>query len=251
MIPYIEYTSFQLGPLTIQVWGLFVALGIVVGAWVSSKMATHRGQDPKLILDLATWVIIAAMFGARVVYYVYEPGSLLADPLEFFRVWHGGMSVMGGFLGAVIAGVIFLRKRHVDVWAYSDTAIFGLPVGLFIGRIGCFLIHDHPGTLSDFALAVQYPEGARHDHGLYLSLNGLILAVVFLIMFKKKVQTGAYIVVFLIWYGLVRFYLDFYRATDGVIVDTRYLGLTPAQYFSLAMVGAGIWLYFKKLSKKN
>jgi phosphatidylglycerol:prolipoprotein diacylglycerol transferase len=79
----------------------------------------------------------------------------------------------------------------------------------------------------------------------------LILAVVFLIMFKKKVQTGAYIVVFLIWYGLVRFYLDFYRATDGVIVDTRYLGLTPAQYFSLAMVGAGIWLYFKKLSKKN
>jgi phosphatidylglycerol:prolipoprotein diacylglycerol transferase len=251
MIPYIELTSFRLGPLTIQVWGLFVALGIVVGAWVSSKMATYRGQDPKLILDLATWVIIAAMFGARVVYYVYEPGSLLADPLEFFRVWHGGMSVMGGFLGAVIAGVIFLRKRHVDVWAYADTAIFGLPVGLFIGRIGCFLIHDHPGTLSDFALAVQYPEGARHDHGLYLSLNGLILAVVFLIMFKKKVQTGAYIVVFLIWYGLVRFYLDFYRATDGDIVDTRYLGLTPAQYFSLAMVGAGIWLYFKKLSKKN
>lgn len=251
MIPYIEFTSFKLGPLTIQVWGLLVALGIVVGAWVSSKMAKHRGQDPKLILDLATWVIIAAMVGARIVYYVYEPAALIADPLEFFRVWHGGMSVMGGFLGAVIAGVIFLRKRHVDVWAYADTAIFGLPVGLFIGRIGCFLIHDHPGTLSDFALAVQYPEGARHDHGLYLSLNGLILAVVFLIMFKKKVQTGAYIVVFLIWYGLVRFYLDFYRATDGVIVDTRYLGLTPAQYFSLVMVGAGIWLYFKKLSKKN
>jgi phosphatidylglycerol:prolipoprotein diacylglycerol transferase len=251
MIPYIEFTSFKLGPLTIQVWGLLVALGIIVGAWVSSQMAKHRGQDPKLILDLATWVIIAAMVGARIVYYVYEPAALIADPLEFFRVWHGGMSVMGGFLGAVIAGVIFLRKRHVDVWAYADTAIFGLPVGLFIGRIGCFLIHDHPGTLSDFALAVQYPEGARHDHGLYLSLNGLILAMVFLIMFKKKVQTGAYIVVFLIWYGLVRFYLDFYRATDGVIVDTRYLGLTPAQYFSLAMVGAGIWLYFKKLSKKN
>ncbi|MDG1949968.1 MAG: prolipoprotein diacylglyceryl transferase [bacterium] len=250
MIPYIEFTSFSVGPLTIQVWGLFVALGITVGAWVSLKMAEHRGQDPKLILDLATWVIVAAMIGARVVYYVYEPGALLADPLEFFRVWHGGMSVMGGFLGAVIAGVIFLRKRHVDVWAHADTAIFGLPVGLFIGRIGCFLIHDHPGTLSDFALAVQYPEGARHDHGLYLSLNGLILVVIFLIMFKKKVQIGAYIVVFLIWYGLVRFFLDFYRATDGVIVDTRYVGLTPAQYFSLVMAGAGIWLYFKKLSKK-
>lgn len=251
MIPYFELTSFSLGPLTIQVWGLLVALGIIIGSQVSVWMAKQRGQDPKLLMDLATWVIVGALIMARVVHYVYEPQVLLNDPLEFFRVWHGGMSIMGGFLGAVGTGVWYLRKKHVDVWAYADTALFGLPVGLFIGRIGCFLIHDHPGTLSDFVLAVQYPGGARHDHGLYLSLNGLILAIVFLMMAKRKAQTGAYIVVFMIWYGLVRFFLDFYRATDGVIVDTRYLGLTPAQYFSLLMIAGGVWLYFQKLSKKN
>ncbi len=64
---------------------------------------------------------------------------------------------MGGFFGAVLFGIFYLRKKHVDVRAYSDTAIFGLPVGLFIGRIGCFLIHDHPGTFTDFAMGVQYP----------------------------------------------------------------------------------------------
>jgi phosphatidylglycerol---prolipoprotein diacylglyceryl transferase len=251
MIPYFQFTTIALGPITIQVWGLMVALGILAGALAAAKMATHRGQDGKIIWDLSVWVIVAAMIGARVVHVVYEPSMYLADPLQFFRVWHGGFSVMGGFLGALIAGVWYLKKRKVDVHAYADTAVFGLPLGLFIGRIGCFLIHDHPGTLTDFVGGVQYPDGVRHDHGLYLSINGLLLFLTFLMMAKRGAKTGSYIVVFLLWYGVARFFLDFLRATNGAIVDTRYLGMTPAQYFSLVMVAGGAWVFHRKLSRKH
>ena len=153
---------------------------------------------------------------------------------------------MGGFLGAVIVGVGYLRKKKLDVHAYADVAVFGLPLGLFIGRIGCFLIHDHPGTLTDFVGGVQYQGGARHDHGLYLSINGLILFLIFLALTRRGVKQGTYIIVFLVWYGAMRFFLDFLRATDGAIVDSRYLNLTPAQYFSIVMVLSGGYLWWRR-----
>jgi phosphatidylglycerol---prolipoprotein diacylglyceryl transferase len=235
------------------VWGLLVAMGILAGAWAGAWMAKKRGQNPKIIWDLVTWVIVGAFVVARLFHVIYEPAIYVADPFEFFKIWHGGLSVIGGFIGATMAGVWFLKRKKVDVWAYADSALFGLPLGLFIGRMGCFLIHDHPGTLTDFVLGVKYPDGVRHDHGLYLSINGLILFLLFLWLARKNAKIGTYIIVFLGWYGVVRFYLDFFRATDGSIVDTRYLGLTPAQYGSILMVLLGGWLWCKwsLLSKKN
>ena len=251
MIPFFKLTTLSLGSVTIQVWGLMVALGILTATWVAARLAIKRGQDETLIWDLCVRVVAAAFVMARVFFFLYEPGLLSEDPLEFFRIWHGGFSIMGGFIGALIAGIWFLRRRQVDVWAYADTAIFALPLGLGIGRIGCFLIHDHPGTLTHFTLGVQYPDGVRHDHGLYLSISGFVLFLIFLWLSRKQVKTGTYIVVFLFWEGISRFFLDFLRAQDGPIVDTRYLNLTPAQYIAVVMVVAGIWLAKKKLSNKS
>jgi phosphatidylglycerol:prolipoprotein diacylglycerol transferase len=253
MIPYFQFTTFNLGPVVIQVWGLFVAIGILFGAYVATQMAKKRGLDDVLIWDMVFWVIIAAFVGARIIHVIYEPAYYIASPMEIFKIWKGGLSIMGGFLGAGICGVLYLRKKQVDVYKYVDTAVFGLPLGLFVGRIGCFFIHDHPGIMTDFVGGVQYVDGTRHDHGLYLSLNGLCLFLFFLYLAKKKVGTGVYLITFLIWYGIVRFALDFLRANDGGIVDIRYFDLTPAQYLSAVMFGLGIflWVNFNKLSKKN
>jgi phosphatidylglycerol---prolipoprotein diacylglyceryl transferase len=248
MLPYFELHSFQIGFVTIQVWGLLVALGILTAAFVSSRLAKARGQKTELIWDMTAWVIAGAFLFARLfVVLFYEPGFYFSDPLAIFKIWEGGWSIMGGFLGGTLAAILFLRYKRVDVYAYADTIMFGIPVGLFIGRIGCFLIHDHPGTVTNFFLGVEYPDGiVRHDHGLYLSLNGLFLFLVFLYLAKKKVRTGTFLVVGLIWYGAVRFGLDFLRATDGVIVDSRYFGLTTAQYFSLGMIVLGVYLAKKR-----
>ncbi len=251
MIPYIQFTVFSIGPIPLQVWGFMVALGIFAGTFVATRMARKRGQDESIIWDVAFWSVIGAFLVARLFHVFYEPVFYFAKPLEIFQIWHGGFSVMGGFLGAAIFGVLYLRKKQVDVMAYVDTTIFGLPLGLGIGRIGCFLIHDHPGTLTNFVLGVRYPDGIRHDHGLYLSLNGFLLFLVFLWLARKNATHGTYLMVFLLWYGVVRFILDFFRATDGTIVDVRYGALTPAQYSSLVMIAGGIWLIQQRMSKKN
>ena len=242
MIPYFQWTTIWLGPVPIHVWGLFVALGILVGAAVSARHVKERGLNPEVVWDLAVWITIGAFVVGRLFHVAfYEPAYYLAHPGDIVKIWEGGMSIIGGFIGAVIASVAYLRTKKLNVWAYCDAALMGLPVGMGIGRIGCFLIHDHPGTLTNFILGVNYPDGVRHDLGLYESLVGFALAIIFLLMWKKKAPQGAYVATFLIGYGTARFFLDFLRATDGVIVDTRYFGLTPAQYLALAMAGVGVW----------
>ena len=96
---------------------------------------------------------------------------------------------------------------------------------------------------------MKYPDGVRHDHGLYDSINGLVLFLLFLWLARRHAKTGTYIVVFLIWYGVVRFFLDFLRATNGAIVDTRYFSLTPAQYLAIVMVVGGVWVYQKRFNR--
>ena len=248
MIPYIQLTHLSLGPVTIQVWGLLVALGFLAGAFASARFAKEKGLDGKMVWDMLAWIILGSMLLGRLFHvFFYEPLYYLQNPIKIFALWEGGASIIGGFVGAIVFGVWYLYHRRADVWKYAQVSVFGLPLGLFIGRIGCFLIHDHPGTLTDFVLGVKYPDGlVRHDHGLYLSLNGLFLFLFFLLMRHKKVSTEAYPIVFLLWYGTVRFFLDFLR-----IVDSRYFFLTPAQYASLVMIGVGVWIMIRFWKTKH
>ncbi|MFH1433976.1 MAG: prolipoprotein diacylglyceryl transferase family protein, partial [Candidatus Uhrbacteria bacterium] len=87
-------------------------------------------------------------------------------------------------------------------------------------------------------------------HGLYLSINGLLLFIAFLIMKKLGVREGTYTAVFLLWYGAVRFVLDFFRATEGTVADARYLGLTPAQYAAIVMFSLGIYVLVRPKKQK-
>ena len=149
--------------------------------------------------------------------------------------------MFGGLVGATLAGVWFMRRRKLDFWKYADAMIYGLPFGIGIGRIGCFLIHDHPGTLTRFILGVRYPDGSiRHDLGFYESIYGFAIAIGFLVLARRNAKPPAYIVTFLVTYGIFRFFSDFLR-----VVDARYLGLTPAQYLSLVMVVAGGLVWYR------
>lgn len=239
MIPYFEWHTIQLGPLNLQVWGIFVALGFLFGAYMAGRRANSLGLNSAIIYDLVAWMMLGGIVGGRIGYlFFYNATDFLQNPLSAFSVWDGGLSFMGGLVACVLIGIWYLKKRQVDVWQYADVAIFGLPFGDWVGRIGCFLIHDHPGTATDFFLGVDYPDGiTRHDHGLYLSLNGLIMGAAFLILAKKQRPVGFYLGLFALWYGAVRFFLDFFR-----IADVKYFGMTPAQYLSLVFVACGAWL---------
>lgn len=243
MIPYFQFTTVQIGPLHVYVWGLMVALGILVGSIVAAHLAKSRGQDPKLIWDVASLATLAGIVLGRLFHVVfYDPATYIANPTELFALWDGGMSFTGSLIGAVAATVVFLKKKKVDLAAYFDTVAYAAPLAYGIGRIGCFLIHDHPGTLTHFILGVRYPDGTiRHDLGLYEALNGFGMFLLFLILRKRGVKAPTYGIVFLLWYGLARFCLDFLRTND-----VRYSGLTPAQYLAMAMFLVGGVFAFKQ-----
>lgn len=252
MIPYWNFPIYSIGPLTLQTWGTFVALGIIVATYVSFRRAKILGLEAQRVWDLAFWIVVASFIGARLGHVLfYEPAYFAAYPGEILKIWHGGFSSFGGFLGGTLTGWLCIRRRllrttnyvlRTHSWLWSDTILFGLPIGWAIGRIGCFLIHDHPGTLTDFWLGVRYPDGVRHDLGLYEMFNALGLAILlFLLRNKLKVHPGLTVIIVALWYGTVRFFLDFLRAYDA-----RYLNLTPAQYGSILLVGLGVYFLIKK-----
>lgn len=246
MIPWIESHTFQILGITFQTWGTFVALGFALGTYLAWRRAKSNGLDANRVLDLAFWIFLAAFVGARAFHVLfYDPAHYLAHPLDAMNPWLPGYSMFGGFLGAAAAFSALVRRHKLDWIAYADTAIWGVPWGCGVGRIGCFLIHDHPGTVTNFILGVRYPDGeTRHDHGLYLSIIGFATGLLFLWLNRKKRHPGFWLGCFMIIEGLSRFVLDFYR-----IVDATYLGLTPTQYLAVPMAGLGIWFLRSKKRK--
>lgn len=236
-----------MGPVTIHVWGLMVALGIVVGLTLAVIIAKRNGLNPEVLMDVAFWAIIAGLVGSRIVYVSSEFALYVDHPLDMLKVWQGGMSFSGGILGAAIATWLYFRKKSLPWREYVESAVMALPIGIAVGRLGCFFIFDHPGTSTTFFLGETYIDGVvRHNHGLYLSLEELVLSVVFLVLWKRNPhrQTGTYTAIFFLWYGTVRFLLDFFRAYDLPNADARFFGLTVAQYTALFIVAGGCILWY-------
>ncbi|HBO99881.1 MAG: Prolipoprotein diacylglyceryl transferase [Parcubacteria group bacterium GW2011_GWC2_45_7] len=251
MIPYFYVSTFHLGPLALQTWGLVVSIGAAVGIFFAHKRAKRFGLDPNPILDWSFWALISAFVGARFFHvFFYDWSYYGSNPSDIIKFWQGGMSSFGGFSGALIASFIYgwtlIRKKQVSwekILRYADIIMYWFPLGWGIGRIGCFLTHMHPGRLSSLPIAVAYPGGSRLDMGLTESFFALLIFGLFVILSRRKYWHGFYLVMFLIIYGAGRFMLDFNRATDLVMSDARYLGLTPAQIGSLTFVIGGLYLW--------
>ena len=247
MLPYFQWLSFHLGPVTIQVWGLMVALGFIVGYYFCRYRVKQKSLSASHLDNLVVLIIFFSLLVGRLAHvFLYEPRIFVRDPWEIIKIWDGGMSVFGGFIGALIAAILYLRIKRLDLWFYFDALIFGLPFGYAIGRLGCFFNFDHPGTPTSFFLGQQYLDVVRHNHGLYLSLTGLVMAGIFWGWRKKKLPRHFLTALFAVWYGIVRFTLDFWRAYDLPQADARYFGLTPAQYGSILLVLIGVWLLVSK-----
>lgn len=239
MIPWIESHTYSIGPLVLQTWGTFVAAGFLVATWLAARRARSRGLDPKHAWDMAFWIFIAAMVGARAFHVLfYDPGYYILHPWEAVDPRKPGYASMGGLLATAAVFLWYVRWKRLDWKAYADAFIWGVPWGYGIGRIGCFLGHLHPGTLTSFALGVRYPDGqTRHDLGLYLSIFGFLVGLAFLVLDRKKRRAGFFLGAFLVIDGAGRFLLDFLR-----IGDVRAYGLTPAQWVLIGTTAIGVWM---------
>jgi phosphatidylglycerol---prolipoprotein diacylglyceryl transferase len=241
VIPYLPPPSLELGPFTLEPFGLFAAAGVLLAAWLVGRQARNDGLDDDILRDLAPWAIGAGVvLGHWVHLFLYHPEELEKGPLQILKFWDG-LSSMGGLLGGLLAALLYFRYRKVPVGPYTDAFALGMAPGWGVARIGCFAVHDHPGVRTDFFLAVDFPGGPRHDLGLYEALLLFTLAALLFALRRFGALRGRLIGVLALLYGAVRFGLDFLRATDLSYVDARYLGLTPAQYASVFLVAFGLY----------
>jgi len=258
MIPFFQVNAIILGPVTIQVWGFFVAIGMLAGILLSRVLAKKIFLSPEVILDFSIWALIGGVVGARLGHvFFYTPTYYFANPVEILFLWQGGMSSLGGFIGALVAIFIFSKKRGFT-WAellpYFDVLSLGLWLGWAIGRIGCFMIHDHIGRLTDSFLSVSFTGGARFDLGLLESILAFVVFVVFVSIWKKiiKKRWGLVFVYSFVIYAIARFFLDFLRATDLQQTDVRYFSLTPMQWgIVLFLLGLTVYKVYSRILKRK
>jgi phosphatidylglycerol:prolipoprotein diacylglycerol transferase len=255
LIPWFEppVIHIPLGPdfvLPLHGFGLLVAIGFIVGGRAAMGRAKRMGLEPELINRLIGWLVVGTFIGGHVGYgLMYKPDEYLANPIEFLKVWQG-LSSFGGFVVCVPLAIYFFWREKVKVWPYLDCLAYGMAVGWFFGRMGCFVAHDHPGTPTDFWLGVygicQQEElsGNRmvacHDMGLYEALWSLSMFGAFTLMDRvRKWKPGTMVLTLGLAYGPVRFAMDYLRPVE---TDIRWGLFTPGQYwaavFTLVCIGA-------------
>src|SRR6266567_4318189 len=210
MYPPISPT-FQIGPITIHWYGITMVTAIFVGAWVASRYVARKGQDGSRVWDMLLWVLIPAFIGARLYYvFIQSPrgpsglGHYLAHPLDILAIWQGGIHIYGAFIFGGAALLLYLR-------------VTTLPWGLRI---------DPAHRLSPYDNLARYPESTRfHPLFLYEMVWNLIgFALLFWISrrFEKRLREGDLFLMYLIWYPLGRFFIEFIRTDSWFFPGTPF-----------------------------
>jgi phosphatidylglycerol:prolipoprotein diacylglycerol transferase len=247
LIPWFEPPVINIGPLPLHGFGFLVALGFIFGSRAAIDRSKRLGLDPTLIDRLVGWLVAGTFVGGHLGYGImYKPDEYWSDFVawiqhpsgqipEVFKVWQG-LSSFGGFVVCVPIAIWFFWREKKPVWPYLDCLAYGMTIGWFFGRMGCFVAHDHPGTVTNFWLGVkgicqpsQDPNVACHDLGLYEGLWSLAMFGVLWLMDRRAWKPGTLVLTYGLTYAPLRFFMDFFRPE---VTDARYGGFTPAQYGS-------------------
>lgn len=246
-------------------WRILLALMRRPRLWPQDRLPVEAAR----VEDLLTAVILGIILGGRLGYVLfYQPGHFLDHPLDVVKVWEGGMSFHGGFLGVVAAGLWFCRRHSVPVLQLSDAIALVAPIGLFLGRVANFINAELWGRPTTLPWGVIFPGEAaqdcpgiapglcaRHPSQLYeAGMEGLILGLVLFALFRAGAlkHPGRITGAFLIGYGAARFAVEFVRQADaqfitadnpwGYILHWGGAGVSMGQLLSLPMIAFGLVL---------
>ena len=246
--------AFQFFSLEIRWYSLSYIFGIIFG-WIYCKNKLIK--DEKLLNlfdDLITYLIIGIILGGRIGYILlYNFNYYIENLSEILIIWHGGMSFHGGLLGVILATILFSKKHKLNSFIFLDLISLVAPIGLFLGRIANFINSELYGRETDVFWSVKFiniDSIPRHPSQIYEALfEGLVLFFLLNYLAKKKRfgTPGIISSIFLIFYSLFRFVLEFFRAPDPQI-GYVLLNLTMGQLASIIFLFLGLYLY---LSKKN
>jgi phosphatidylglycerol:prolipoprotein diacylglycerol transferase len=214
--------AISLGTLEIRWYGIMMALSMMLGAWIGARLLTKNGRNGELVWDGLVWLILAGVFGARLVYILTNLGAYAADPSEIFKIWHGGLSFHGGIIAGGIATYYYFRSKGIPFLEVMDAFAPGVSVGIILVRIGNFMNGDILGYRWDGPWAMNFPWDElhsppgqdptvilRHPAELYGLLVGVICTLICFWLWRttyvqKRTLIGTTFCAFIISYSLVR-----------------------------------------------
>ena len=256
--PQIDPILIEIGPLAIRWYSLAYVAGIVIGALYADRLNKKPPvqKNLKMFDDFMMWAIIGIILGGRLGYVLfYNFEYYISHIAEALKIWEGGMSFHGGFLGVVIATIIFCKKNKVNIWVLFDLLACAAPIGLFFGRVANFINGELYGRVTDVPWAMVFPTGGsqpRHPSQLYEAfLEGFLLFIVLLLIAnytKLKQCPGFMAGVFVSGYAAARIIVENYREPDEHI-GFLFMQITTGQALSFPMLVVGLAIAFFALRK--
>lgn len=209
----------QIGSLKVYSYGVFVAIGFLSALWVSGREIARAGLDREKFLDMGFWVVLSAIAGARLFHVLVYWREYAAAPSEILKLWNGGLVFYGGFLAAVAACAVFLRRHRMPFLPVADASAIGIPLGLAFGRIGCTFAGCCFGKVTTLSWAVTFTDPASlaplhvplHPTQIYEALAGFAIFGLLYATRDRFRTPGMRFWTMLIVYGAARSFLEIFR----------------------------------------
>jgi len=241
----------KIGSIELRSYGVMIALAFVVGTWLGVREARRKGFDPELIYDLLFVVMLSSLAGARLYFVlVSEPLEYLRHPWEILAVWNGGMSLHGGLLGGLLAGLWFTRRHRLPFWRFADTVTPSIMLGQAVGRMACVLngcSYGKPTSLPWAIIFTNPNSAAPHNVPLHptqfyeLSADLTLFGLLWLLRTRLRFD-GQLFLLYWMSYGIARLILESFRG-DSLMVG----GLIPVpQLASGVIIVLAAWVYLNR-----
>jgi phosphatidylglycerol:prolipoprotein diacylglycerol transferase len=236
--------AFHLGPISVHWYGIIIGFGAMLGVYLAAKECKKRNLSPDYLLDLIVFALPIAIISARTYYVLFEWGYYKNHLSEIPAIWHGGIAIHGGLIGAILTAIIFTRKRNISFWKLADITAPSILLGQAIGRWGNFMNQEaHGGPVSriflenlhlpTFIINQMNINGTYyHPTFLYESLWSFIGVFILIFLRRFNLQRGALFLIYLIWYSIGRFFIEGMR-TDSLMLTPH---LRIAQVISISII---------------
>jgi phosphatidylglycerol:prolipoprotein diacylglycerol transferase len=231
-------------------------LGIIIG-WILCKKIFIKDLDiNQRFDDFISYLIIGIIIGGRLGYVLfYNFNYYINNIVDIFKIWQGGMSFHGGLLGIIVASILFAKKNNQDTFIYTDLVSLVAPVGIFFGRFANFINSELYGKVTEVPWAVTFVQVdnlSRHPSQLYEAIFEGIILFILLLYFRNKnflEKPGLISGLFLIFYSVFRFCIEFFRVPDEQI-GYLIFNLSMGQIISLVFIMIGTIVFYLKNETK-
>ncbi|WP_298669127.1 prolipoprotein diacylglyceryl transferase [uncultured Sphingomonas sp.] len=257
---------FSIGFFTLRWYSLAYIAGIVIGWWYLLKLLAQPGAPMarRHADDLVFYATLGIILGGRIGYVLFYAPEMILHPIRILRLWDGGMSFHGGVIGTTIGIILFARKNGLNWLRIHDYVACAAPFGLFFGRLANFVNGELWGKPSDVPWAIVFPhtvppgmiEPARHPSQLYeAGLEGALLFAILWFFFwrtKARYEPGKLVGIFVLGYGIARFFVEFFREPDSQFAGTFFATtIHMGQLLCLPMIAGGLWLILTARGRRN